>query len=230
MNGINDRIKQVFAVKNLNMSEVERECGFKPQTFSTSLRRGSVLGTDKVMAILSAYPDISSEWLFRGTGDMLLTSNEKDLINDNAQAFKSNDYEMSNSDVDISNRIKDIMHEKSLGQKELSSITGVVQSSISAILNGKRSPSPLVKAMCENMGISRDWLVNGVGTKQGNSKNIASDIDEISTLCNLTISDQVSLMKEMNALYDKHQYLLGEAQNIMKTIIEINKRILINNC
>lgn len=70
MCNINDRIKQIFADKCLNMSEVERACGFKPQTFSTSLRRGSVIGADKISAILAAYPDISAEWLMTGNGQM----------------------------------------------------------------------------------------------------------------------------------------------------------------
>ena len=44
------------------------------------------------------------------------------------------------------------------------------------------------------------------------------------------MEDKVALMKEMNMLYEKHQSLLEEAQNIMKTIVELNKRILLSNC
>lgn len=76
MDGINERIKQFFTGKGLNLSEVERTCGFKPQTFSTSIRRGSVLGVDKIVAILTAYPDISVEWLMRGEGEMIIQRNE----------------------------------------------------------------------------------------------------------------------------------------------------------
>lgn len=137
---------------------------------------------------------------------------------------------MDYRDVDICKRIKDIMHEMSIGQKELSSRTGVVQSSISAMLNGKRSPMPLVNAISENMGINKEWLVNGVGLKYENSKDIASDSTDIASCDNLSMEEKVSLMKEMNALYKKHQSLLDEAQNIMKTIVEINKKILISNC
>lgn len=134
---------------------------------------------------------------------------------------------MDYRDVSICERIKDVMHEESLSQKELAERIGVVQSSISAILNGKRSPEPLVNAMSDRMGISKQWLVNGIGLKYKNSNIIAKDIANCE---NLSMEDKVSLMKEMNALYEKHQSLLEEAQNIMKTIIEINKKILISNC
>lgn len=137
---------------------------------------------------------------------------------------------MDYRDKDVCERIKDVMHEMSLGQKELSNKTGVVQSSISAILNGKRSPLPLVNAMSGNMGINKEWLINGVGLKYEKSKDIASDCVDIASCDNLAMEDKVSLMKEMNALYKKHQSLLDEASSIMKTIVEMNKKILISNC
>lgn len=136
---------------------------------------------------------------------------------------------MGYRDVDICKRIKDVMHEMSLGQKELANKTGVVQSSISAILNGKRSPLPLVNAISAKMGINKEWLINGVGLKYEYSKDIAENHTDIASCDNLTVEEKVGLMKEMNALYKKHQSLLDEAQNIMKTIVEINKKILISN-
>lgn len=137
---------------------------------------------------------------------------------------------MDYRDVSICERIKDIMHEETLSQKELADRTGVVQSSISAILGGKRSPDPLVNAMSEKMGISKQWLVNGVGLKYENSKIIADDSKDIASRESLSMEEKVSLMKEMNALYEKHQSLLEEAQNIMKSIVEINKKIILINC
>lgn len=51
---------------------------------------------------------------------------------------------MDYRNADIIKRIKDIMREESLGQKGLVEATGVVQSSVSAILNGKRSLTHLL--------------------------------------------------------------------------------------
>lgn len=137
---------------------------------------------------------------------------------------------MDYRNVSICERIKDVMHEEALSQKELAERTGVVQSSISAILNGKRSPEPLVNAMGDKMGISKQWLVNGVGLKYENSKAIAEDSKNMELHESLSMEEKVSLMKEMNALYEKHQSLLEEAQNIMKSIVEINKKIILINC
>lgn len=137
---------------------------------------------------------------------------------------------MDHHNANICERIKDIMREKLLKQKDLADRTGIVQSSISAILNGSRNPDPLVRAMSEKMGINREWLINGIGLKYESSKNIVEDSKDVASCENLSVEDKVTLIKEMNSLYEKHQSLLEEAQNIMRTIIEINKKILLSSC
>lgn len=136
---------------------------------------------------------------------------------------------IENRNTEICNRIKDIMREHSLNQIGLAEITGVVQSTISSILRGVRNPDPLINAICEKMGVSKEWLVNGAGLKYEHSKDIANDSKNIASCENISMEDKVALMKEMNMLYEKHQSLLEEAQNIMKTIVELNKRILLSN-
>lgn len=133
---------------------------------------------------------------------------------------------MANRNEEICNRIKSIMEEESLKQKDLAEKTGVFQSTISSILNGSRSPMPLVDAMVEKMGIKKEWLINGIGFKYDRVDNYSNNIaSEDSTL---SMDDKISVMKEINMLYNRHQSLLEEAQNIMKTIIELNKKILFN--
>jgi len=124
-------------------------------------------------------------------------------------------------DSAICERIKEVMKETVSGQKELMEKTGVAQSTISAILNGKRQPTPLIDAMCETFGINREWLMSGIGFKYKESKDI--------TKCdNIVISDRVSVLREINALYQRHQSLLAEAGEVMKTIVELNKRVLLS--
>lgn len=130
---------------------------------------------------------------------------------------------MDYKDKNVCERIKDIMREMSLGQKDLSIKTGVVQSSISAILNGKRSPTPLIEAMSDKLSINKEWLVNGVGLKYENSREIMASDKELSN------NDKVCLLKEINALYEKHQSLIKEAGCIMKTVVELNKKLLLSN-
>ena len=40
--------------------------------------------------------------------------------------------------------------------------------------------------------------------------------------------DKIAKIKEMNELYKKHQSLLQQAQEIMETIVDMNKKILLN--
>lgn len=81
---IEGRIKQFFTNIGENISSVERKCGFSPNSLRASLDRGSAIGSDKLAAILVAYPDISAEWLFRGEGEMAKnTQTVGDITNSN---------------------------------------------------------------------------------------------------------------------------------------------------
>lgn len=62
----------------------------------------------------------------------------------------------------ICGRIKDLMKEKALSQKELCEQTNMIQSSVSAILNGKRSPMPIIDSVCEIFGVNIEWLLRAV--------------------------------------------------------------------
>ncbi len=132
---------------------------------------------------------------------------------------------MSGFDEKICERIKLIMQEEGLKQRELAVKTGMAQSSISAILNGVRSPILLVDAMTEKMGIMRGWLLTGVGYKYNIETNI--ELANISTDSeNISMTDKIAIMKEIDAMYNRHQELLQEAEAIMKTIIDLNSKIL----
>lgn len=128
-------------------------------------------------------------------------------------------------DIMICERIKDLMKEKALSQKELCEQTNMIQSSVSAILNGKRSPMPIVDKVCEIFAINKEWLLTGIGMKYKQSNDISNAI-----LCdNSAISDKMAIIKEMNELYKKHQNLLQQAQEIMETIVDMNKKILMSD-
>lgn len=128
---------------------------------------------------------------------------------------------MDDADRKVIGRIKEIMREQQLNQIMLSEKTGVIRSSISAILSGIRSNRPLVDAMAEKMGVNKDWLLIGSGFKYTNSTNITERL-------HLDITTRTAIMREVNALYTKHQSLLEEAGKVMATIIELNKKILLN--
>jgi len=70
MTDICAKLKEYFTFKGLNLSDVERDCGFSKNSLRKSFDRGSAIGSDKLMIIMAAYPDISAEWLLRGEGQM----------------------------------------------------------------------------------------------------------------------------------------------------------------
>lgn len=131
---------------------------------------------------------------------------------------------MDNVDKQIIERIKEVMREQQLNQGMLSEKTGVIRSSISAILSGTRNNKPLVNAMAEKMGVNKEWLLLGSGFKYSESNDVAN----VAESSQFDINERNAIMRELNALYSRHQNLLEEASEIMKTIVELNKKILLN--
>ena len=68
-----NRFTEYLKSKGIKYAQAERECGLSNGIIKSALNKGSALGSDKVENILLTYPDLSAEWLLRGTGDMLLT-------------------------------------------------------------------------------------------------------------------------------------------------------------
>lgn len=131
---------------------------------------------------------------------------------------------MEYRDEGICSRIKEVMRENALNQKGLVEKTGMKQSSVSDILGMKRSPMPLVEKMVEVFGVNKLWLLSGNGFKYANSEDIAkSDMGKSSAILNKT-----EILNEVNALYKKHQELLAQAAEIMGTIVDLNKKLLLN--
>jgi hypothetical protein len=63
------------AMMYVNYKRISKECFFEQTNISASNFKGkgaeSELGGDKIAKILTAYPDLSSEWLITGQGEML---------------------------------------------------------------------------------------------------------------------------------------------------------------
>ena len=126
-------------------------------------------------------------------------------------------------DENIVQRIREVMREKGVTQKGLESDVDIVQSSISQILNLKRSSLPLVEAMSNAYGINKEWLLTGFGEKYSNS---AQDQLPVCLQGELTTEDRLTLVREMNALYKRHQEIMDEAGKIMERIAKINERLI----
>lgn len=66
------RFKDFLNSKGIKNAQAERACGFSNGLLKSALSANSALGSDKLEKILTTYPELSAEWLLRGTGNMLI--------------------------------------------------------------------------------------------------------------------------------------------------------------
>lgn len=78
------RFKEYLDSKGIKNAQAERDCGLSNGLIKSAVSAGSALGSDKLEKILKTYPDLSAEWLLRGTGHMLVTDGV-----DTEQLFRS---------------------------------------------------------------------------------------------------------------------------------------------
>lgn len=79
-----ERIKTIIAHYDLSIRSFAIKCGLKDNTLTNQLNGVRELSLATVNAILSTFEDISSEWLLRGKGTMLLSDveHERNIIPD----------------------------------------------------------------------------------------------------------------------------------------------------
>ena len=82
MSGILSRIKQYLDLKGISIRAFELKCGFSNGSFASQLKNGKTIGIDRLENILNSFPDINTEWLLTGKGDMTKTGPEP-LLKDN---------------------------------------------------------------------------------------------------------------------------------------------------
>ena len=77
-------IKTIIAHYDLSIRAFAIKCGLKDNTLTNQLNGVRELSLATVNAILSTFEDISSEWLLRGKGTMLLSDveHERNIIPD----------------------------------------------------------------------------------------------------------------------------------------------------
>lgn len=65
-----NRISKLIESTGLNPTSFAAKIGVQQMTLWGQLNGKRKLSLDTVLAILDTYPDLSAEWLMRGTGDM----------------------------------------------------------------------------------------------------------------------------------------------------------------
>lgn len=82
-NAVLQRVKELFDIKGFKSEKSLAEAiGIKQRTFNQQLTGQRALSLDTVLAILSAFDDLSAEWLLRGKGEVLDEDNMKNAFGD----------------------------------------------------------------------------------------------------------------------------------------------------
>ena len=84
---ISDRLKEYFEFKGISYYEVEKTIQVSTGCISGAVRHKRNIGSNILQKILLVYDDLNSEWLFRGTGDMIRSGGH--YSNDPAIKFQS---------------------------------------------------------------------------------------------------------------------------------------------
>lgn len=69
-----DRIKQIIEYSGLSARAFSMKCKVTQSSFSRQLNGVMAINVETINAILHTFPEISSDWLMRGEGEMLKTS------------------------------------------------------------------------------------------------------------------------------------------------------------
>lgn len=118
--------------------------------------------------------------------------------------------------VIVGNRIRALMKENKLSQRAVEEYTGINQSVLSEVINGRRDYERVVDKLCSAYGWSRDFIVTG--------RNNIANSDNNTSLSN---EERQILIKTLHELYCKHEDLIQQASSVMKQIAAINKILII---
>ena len=80
-NTINGRIKEIIVFSGINDSAFVKKIGVTQSVIASMFKRGTEPSAKVITSILSTFEDISSEWLLRGKGNMLISENSQNNEN-----------------------------------------------------------------------------------------------------------------------------------------------------
>lgn len=82
------RIKELIEHSGLSARAFALKCGIKDNTFSNQLNGVRDVSLNTITSILLTFENISAEWLMRGKGEMLLTSEQPTASNESDRLSK----------------------------------------------------------------------------------------------------------------------------------------------
>lgn len=75
--GMLERLNEFITYKGYSMKAFEESVGMSNGALGTTIKNGQGIRSDKLEKILSVHTDLSSEWLLRGVGPMILDDKEQ---------------------------------------------------------------------------------------------------------------------------------------------------------
>ena len=84
---ISERLKEYFEFKGISYYEVEKTIQVSTGCISGAVRHKRNIGSNILQKILLVYDDLNAEWLFRGTGNMLLI--DQGQTNETSKKYQS---------------------------------------------------------------------------------------------------------------------------------------------
>lgn len=120
---INKIEKLIIEKSQGNEKEFALKVGIKPQTLNNYTTGKRSVSLDAIMSILSAYPDVSAEWLLRDKGEMILSDNLPPILGDESE----NDLDTHAKLTNAINDINDLNKALARAMKELIKKDGVIE-------------------------------------------------------------------------------------------------------
>ena len=108
---LNQRVIELMKWSKLNTNQFAAKIGSTPSPFYLVETEGRIPSLTNILRILSAFPDVSAEWLMRGTGkitvdtpcqDDVETLEEKDAL---IQALKEENNRLHDTIVNLANSL-----------------------------------------------------------------------------------------------------------------------------
>lgn len=115
-----ERIKKIINHYGLSDRGFAIKCGIKQNTFSNQINGVREISLQTINSILITFENISAEWLLRGNGEMLLTSEQPTASNENDRLSKLIDTIAFQQDTinNLQRRIKELEAELIIANNE----------------------------------------------------------------------------------------------------------------
>lgn len=139
-NFVKERVNELLISQSLSVRKLSEQIGVPQKTLNNqvSVSNPALLTLETILLILERFPNLSTEWLLRGNGNMFLNEEEGDSKNVSTQAktasnfkisvteqeeFQSNDKYLNALIEEKNKRIADLIEDKKLLHSILLSFT-----------------------------------------------------------------------------------------------------------